>query len=389
MSEGKKSFYSLLENLADSIDISETQHKKAEAHYMSVGQWLAKEDSPLAPYNPDIYPQGSFRLGTVVKPITDQDEYDIDLVCQLNLSKKDIIQAELKQLVGDRLKESKTYKQMLDEKEGRRCWILNYADGGNFHMDILPSIPDIDSIKSLELSRIPHELAKHAIYLTDKTSLNYKLYDSNWPCSNPKGYAEWFKEQMKVQFDLRRKMIADSMFAKIDTVPEYRVKTTLQRSIQLLKRHRDIAFINDQDNKPISIIITTLAALSYKNEADLYEALTSIVKGMPNHINMLNNVAWIQNPVNPKENFADKWQGNPQKELNLRKWLLKVQADLDLALTEENSFRRSDVLKKSFGIIAVNKAFSITTGVKLNDNLTKVEKSPEIIIRNPAKPWQK
>jgi hypothetical protein len=194
---------------------------------------------------------------------------------------------------------------------------------------------------------------------------------------------------MKVQFDLRRKMIADSMFAKIDTVPEYRVKTPLQRSIQLLKRHRDIAFINDPNNKPISIIITTLAALSYKNEADLYEALTSIVKGMPNHINMLNNVAWIQNPVNPKENFADKWQGNPQKELNLRKWLLKVQADLDLALTEENSFRRSDVLKKSFGIIAVNKAFSITTGIKLSDNLTNVEKSPEIIIRNPAKPWQK
>jgi len=389
MSEGKKSFYSLLENLADSIDISESQYKKAEDHYMSVGQWLAEKDSPLAPYNPDIYPQGSFRLGTVVKPITDQDEYDIDLVCQLNLSKKDITQAKLKQLVGDRLKESKTYKLMLDEKEGRRCWTINYADGANFHMDILPSIPDIDSIKSLELSGIPHEYAKHAICLTDKTFSNYKLYDSNWPCSNPKGYAEWFKEQMKVQFDLRRKMIADSMFAKIDTVPEYRVKTPLQRSIQLLKRHRDIAFINDQDDKPISIIITTLAALSYNNEADLYEALTSIVNGMPNHINMLNNVVWIQNPVNPKENFADKWQENPQKEIKLRKWLLKVQTDLALALKEENSFKRSDVLKKSFGIIAVNKAFSITTGVKLSDNLTKVEKSPEIIIRNPAKPWQK
>ena len=98
-----------LENLTDNIDISETRYKEAEGHYKAIGEWLGKDDSPLAPYSPEIYPQGSFRLGTVVKPISDNDEYDIDLVCQLELSKQEVTQKELKQMIGDRLKENKKW----------------------------------------------------------------------------------------------------------------------------------------------------------------------------------------------------------------------------------------------------------------------------------------
>ena len=123
----------------------------------------------------------------------------------------------------------------------------------------------------------------------------------------------------------------EKMGVSIEEVPDYRIKTTLQRSIQLLKRHRDIMFQDDPNDKPISIIITTLAALAYSNQADLYDALISIVGGMPSHIQILNGSSWIPNPVNPKENFADKWQENPQKELKFRSWLLKVQSDLEKA----------------------------------------------------------
>ena len=45
---------------------------------------------------------------------------------------------------------------------------------------------------------------------------------------------------------------------EIEDVPTYRVKTPLQMAIQLLKRHRDIYFQNNNENAPISIIITTL-----------------------------------------------------------------------------------------------------------------------------------
>lgn len=43
-----------------------------------------------------------------------------------------------KTIVGDRLREHKTYANML-EPEGKRCWTLNYDE---FHMDILPCVPN-------------------------------------------------------------------------------------------------------------------------------------------------------------------------------------------------------------------------------------------------------
>lgn len=45
-------------------------------------------------------------------------------------------------------------------------------------------------------------------------------------------------------------------------------ESILQRIVQILKRHRDIMFNGDED-KPISIIITTLASRAYRGETNL------------------------------------------------------------------------------------------------------------------------
>ena len=82
----------LLGRIADDLDIPLHMYEDAVVKYSDVGEWLAQEDSELANYEPDIYPQGSFRLGTMVKPITDADEYDIDLVCHLKIQKESTTQ---------------------------------------------------------------------------------------------------------------------------------------------------------------------------------------------------------------------------------------------------------------------------------------------------------
>ena len=66
--------------IAENLDISPTMREKAEKSYRSVGEWLGDCD-----VNSDvkIMPQGSFYLGTVIRPVSDEDEYDIDLVCLL------------------------------------------------------------------------------------------------------------------------------------------------------------------------------------------------------------------------------------------------------------------------------------------------------------------
>ena len=66
--------------IAENLDISPTMREKAEKSYRSVGKWLGDCDVDS---DVKIMPQGSFYLGTVIRPVSDEDEYDIDLVCLL------------------------------------------------------------------------------------------------------------------------------------------------------------------------------------------------------------------------------------------------------------------------------------------------------------------
>lgn len=137
--EEKKQFSEILETLGETLDITETQYNAAVSSYGAVGEWLAKPESSLAQYKPVVRPQGSFMLGTMIKPICEEDDLDIDLVCELTGKNPQWTQYYLKQAVGNRLKANETYKNMLDE-EGRRCWTLMYSNSVNYHMDILPSL---------------------------------------------------------------------------------------------------------------------------------------------------------------------------------------------------------------------------------------------------------
>ena len=38
-------------------------------------------DSELSNYRPDIFLQGSIKLGTAIKPLTNDGNYDVDIVC--------------------------------------------------------------------------------------------------------------------------------------------------------------------------------------------------------------------------------------------------------------------------------------------------------------------
>lgn len=323
-----------LEDLAESLDIPMSLYEKAKDRYKAVGDWLDRENGPLALFEPDMYSQGSFRLGTVVKPTNDVDDYDIDLVCLLQRPKSGLTQKQLKKDVGDELfayTRANSMKSMPENK--RRCWTIEYADRASFHMDILPAIPDDEAfISSLIRAGVPRVLAVGALVITDDEHENYSRLSNEWPRSNPRGYAGWFMGRMKVcQEEVKRQLVAMEKYKKVEEVPDFEAKTPLQRSIQILKRHRDIMFQNDHEEKPISIIITTLAAHAYNNESDLLEAMIAITDGMESHIRIENGVPWVANPVNPTENFADKWPGS-QKERRCRAWLARVRSDIAAAV---------------------------------------------------------
>jgi hypothetical protein len=75
-----------LQSLADELSISDRRYEQAETSYQSLGSWLLRPASTLRAYNPQVYVQGSFRLGTVIRPISEEEDYDVDAVCELRLS---------------------------------------------------------------------------------------------------------------------------------------------------------------------------------------------------------------------------------------------------------------------------------------------------------------
>jgi len=276
----------ILEEIAEALDIPPSKFEEAKESYESIGEWLDRNESGLSSYSPSISPQGSFLLGTVTRPLTNIDEYDVDLVCVLEASKDEFTQESLKDAIGREVVLYTEARNMKKQPEdGRRCWTIHYADGAQFHMDVLPALPDVQRYRAILIAHGHADLAgdfaltEQAIAITDKTHPQYSQRTEDWPQSNPMGYAAWFRNRMRVQLIERKKAFAKahSITASVDDIPDHKVKTPLQRAIQLLKRHRDCMFADDGEHKPISIIITTLAAHAYNEESTISEALFSIL----------------------------------------------------------------------------------------------------------------
>lgn len=358
---------SLLESTAASLDIPPGKYKEAVERYTAVGNWLDQPGSTFKAYSPSVSVQGSFRLGTVVRPVVHgrEADYDIDLVCRLDAPGAGMTPRGLKNLVGDRLKENGNYSRMLD-KEGRRCWTLNYAeaDGVGFHMDVLPSIRSAPSvIQAATLRGVPRAFAEHAIELAER--LAEGRYEWLRGGSNPEGFACWFeavnREAKARVAPMQKQALFESnrgAFASVQSVPDALIRTPLQRAVQLLKRHRDVRFAGHplECEKPISVIITTLAGLAYRGEGDVAEAVASILERIDDYAatGVIRRVGgrWIiENPVNPDENFADRWndEGSRRAEAFFQ-WVAWARQDLAVADGQSDERATRATLAEAFAV---------------------------------------
>ncbi len=154
---------------------------------------------------------------------------------------------------------------------------------GEFHLDVLPARED--AMRGDSCIEVPDR----------------KL--GCWKPSNPEGYRRWFDHQCLVA-------LQKSAAAAAEPIPENLTaeqKAVLQKTVQLMKRHRDCVFSAD-DDAPRSVVLTTLAAMHYDGSANVAEALQAILAGIgaqavaaaPGRIVVLN-------PTNPDEEFSEAW----------------------------------------------------------------------------------
>ncbi|CAN0166385.1 unnamed protein product, partial [Chrysoparadoxa australica] len=219
-----------LEDIAAALDIPPSRLDEAKERYESIGAWLDRDGSSLSGLTPAISPQGSILLGTVIRPLTDREEYDIDLVCQLSVAKSAVTQKQLKEAVGREVAlYAEAHNMSNAPKEGRRCWTLVYAKDAQFHMDILPGIPDAQSYQFMLRAHGYGQLAAdrplsgQAIAITDSAHPHYAHYSDDWPQSNPHGYAAWFRGRMSMQLSARKRAYAEweRITASVDEIPDH------------------------------------------------------------------------------------------------------------------------------------------------------------------------
>ena len=179
---------------------------------------------------------------------------------------------------------------------------------------------------------------------------------------------------MKVIFESRRAAMAKELSASVEDVPEWAVKTPLQVAVQILKRHRDIYFEKKPEIKPVSIIVSTLAARAYGGEADVMDALSGSVHaveanwGKPGYVENRNGRWWVENPVDSGENFADKWNEYPERREAFWAWVQRVKTDFGQAQAKRTLNEAVAALSPVLGKRTIELAardVGVTTGAML------------------------
>ncbi|MDO4648309.1 MAG: nucleotidyltransferase [Eubacteriales bacterium] len=396
-----------LEKLAAGLDISPSMHKYAVDRYKGIATFLEGKGIKA-----EFSPQGSFRTGTVTRPMKNgiETDFDIDVVCTLVYDKSKITAEEVKKLVGEALESDETYrKKMLPEDD--RCWTLVYADlaeGIGLKLDVVPGVhEDNDGILRLVIASVDYKYAKSAMVITDRVDKDYY----KWLGSNPEGFGLWFdeindpflkavaREQKEAIFKNYRNIF--ELSASVDDVPDYYVKSPLQRVIQLLKRHRDLYYYRNKafsTYRPASVIITSLAAKIAENAPvhTLEDLLPYVVNGIADYSTLLqgnspvarytgehrnfiykkDNRWYIPNPVDPADNYADSWDDNTARAFF--EWTSAVKRDLsDTSCLNEMKYLTG--LQTSLG---KNYVESRLTPSKQASSIVQPQK-----ITQPSKPW--
>jgi len=392
----------ILDKLLKEIELPEHAYDKACKRYEDIGKWLEREESSVNEHDPHIFPQGSFRIGTAIRPMDNKEEYDLDLACKLRkgITKDNITQEAFKKIIGDELEKYRIARGIEKKlKTKRRCWCLEYKDDIRFHMDIVPCIPTDEEYRerifksildSGEREIVARDSSQTTVCITDERHPKFESICVDWKISNPEGYAKWFEYRMyinQIQTFSERAQLAK---AQIDEVPLFKRKTPLQRVIQLLKRHRDCwcKLKHDPEVKPISIIITTLAARAYSGETDIINALNNVLQQMENFINK--SKPKVPNPVDPKEDFADKWYRkdclNLKLENNFFSWLNQAKVDFKhIISTVDPTFIR-EFFEEKFSL-KINEA-KLKDQLGISGIVISSDKYDKIDRQKPAKPWR-
>lgn len=311
----------LLDRMAQEIQLDKTRYQRMIEHYEAVKNWIESDEKFFKPYKYDVYPHGSVRILTTVKPFG-REEFDLDIAIHLLTNWRSHTPEKIYNELKRRLSEHATYKGMIELKN--RCIRLNYS--GEFHMDILPGIQE-------------SEFDVNKLVVPDR-----KL--GAWVSSNPRGYAEWFMARANM---VKISLLEKSLRAENLPVDDYNNKKPLQRAVQLIKRYRDIYFEKRGEYRTSSIVLTTIAGMYYQGEESIFDTVEAIIARLQTETSLSTKRIKVLNPVNSHEDFTDKWDTEPQYYIEFKKFCNHLNQQWQALKEKHDVLKESTILKGLFG----------------------------------------
>lgn len=301
----------MLADISIRVQLSKTDYDKAVSRYGTLQDWIDRDDSPLAGRVTRMYPQGSMATGSTVARNSERDEYDIDIMTELDLP-ADTDPEIVLDLLFDAIRGERGSRYHDMTVRHTRCVAVAYADG--MHVDLTPAI--------IVPSRV------------ERTSwiFHHKQDAPNEPqrrlLANPFGLAAYFTANTPQDNDFasfyeQRSLAFDQMLiegrAPGDPVPAqqpaYR-KSRALISLQLLKRWRNVVYERRNRSglrRPPSVLLSKLVADQAGPTRSLAEELHLQAAGILSRLKserLLGRLIHEVNPTCQEDVLTDRWPGS-------------------------------------------------------------------------------
>lgn len=297
----------MLADVAIRIQLSPTDYQLAVDHYHAISEWLEREDSILKGHVRDFYPQGGFAIGATVARHSTDDEFDIDVMADINY-RLDVDPEYALATLHDTIRGRRGSRYHLKTDRKTRCSTVSY-DG--MHLDVTPAV------------RIAGTLDKTGLIFHSKPE---EPWAKKSLFANPHGFAQWFISRTPPEqdfgtfferrsLDYERERAILSKRAEAAPVPEQCPAYQKSRAVialQLIKRWRNLAYDKRHGARrlPPSVLLAFYVATHANHTKSLAEELSFQVESMLAVFRLAHeqgSMIFASNPTCEDDILTDRW----------------------------------------------------------------------------------
>lgn len=291
----------ILAQIAFNIQLPPSLHAKAVSRYEAVRRHL-EATTFFAGGIEHFYPQGSMAIDATISTRGTDDEYDIDIIAQLDARYRRLGPLGVLKALEDALSDYPVQKVVRQT----RCVTLVYSD--KMHLDVSTAFRQ-------------HGTQERQSHIMHAKGPNPGVGDCEVP-TNAYGFAEHYKaltpietavsEAFQRRWNDHDRIRAD---AEVDDVPNqtpFVVKNMATLALQLVKRYRNIT--HDRKGRSgrmaPSILLAHYAARSSRPGLTLSDALISLCVLLVTDIqraSLLGRTLTVFNPTWDADEFTDRW----------------------------------------------------------------------------------